>query len=123
MAEMTLSQVFRDAQAIVRRNGLHKGWFYDQLQRKSGTPRDECRVCVVGAVRLAVASLDYFAAQELELAAVEILRDLVPNEGGRRVDGVWVDSDPIPDWNDKPERTAEDVCALLERAASVADGA
>jgi hypothetical protein len=124
VADLTLPQVFRDAKAIVERNGLHKGWFYDQSQREAGTPKTECRVCILGAVRAAVEPEGYAAASDLETAAIEILLGLVPDDGRQLVDGLWVDSDPIPDWNDKPERTAADVCALLDRAAAAAeDGA
>ena len=101
--------------------GWYQGYLYDGTQADEGTPKTECRACVVGAINFAVyGSLtcpqDATGAQvALAYAAEDRLLDHIQAESG--------DRNSIPGWNDYPNTTADDVTAALRAAAANLRGA
>jgi hypothetical protein len=90
------SEVLLGAAGLVKRRGLHKGWFHD------GTVNGP--VCAVGAIRVA----------EKGSPGITCSNGLVESLA-------WVIDDAlIGDWNDDRDRTADDVVVALDAAAVVA---
>ena len=110
-----LSHIYRRAAEVISVNGLNKGDYFSWPASGVGIAvgRDECPVCVAGAL------------------AVAIFGDPMPdsNEGtfddaasrlAARVDSRFDGEEPVSclaNWNDKPERTANEVVAELLAAA------
>jgi hypothetical protein len=105
-------QVYRDAADVIRRNGHHKGDFFDRaaaLLRQ--LPPSECPVCMLGAVNVAVVG-DPTDEAGRALAARRWLHDVcVEYAGGAAT------------WNDADRRTVDEVLAMLGRAAAAAEAA
>jgi hypothetical protein len=100
----------RHAARIIRRNGLHQRHYVDGDQYDKGTPYDECRVCTLGAVNLAVTGNPAPNHHRTDLKAVTghlyayaftVLGELT-----------------VPEWNDQSGRTVEQVAMFLRRAAA-----
>lgn len=115
-----LAPVFARAAEVIKTNGHVKGRFYEPLH-VDGTnaspqrPSEECPVCAVGALRVAAG---YDPDNGLGLESWQAIRFLSP-----RVYSNTTDADPverIADWNDAPERTADEVVAALLDAAEAA---
>lgn len=99
--------VFRDAITILRDGGLTKGNFKSTVDNSH---------CTVGALCSATdGRFNYASSVTPEIALlVDLLRpqlDPCPSPACR-----------IYRWNDKPERTVEEVIAVLELAAELAEG-
>lgn len=121
---MKTSELLRNAGKAVELFGLTKGEY--ATVGKGDVP---CGVCTLGSVRLAANGwtpdapddFDVFSAaidwntesQRAEIELENALRELEPDQQ------VFY----IPSWNDREERTKEDVLALIERAATRAEEA
>lgn len=105
-----ISAFLRSASRIVRANGLHQGSYYDPDQHDYGTvPAEQCRVCALGAVNIAVTGSPSVNLGREDLRAV--MRHL--NAYAATV----LDAMTVPEWNDQPGRTVVQVALLLLRAA------
>jgi len=107
------------AAAVVEANGLMKGGLYDTDAYEKGTPREQCRVCTVGAIHTAVAGTPVIGlSEDGDLQPNVILADMARAALGHHI------GYGVPAWNDNPERTAEDVVtAMRETAASLRETA
>lgn len=85
----------REAAGLIRRRGLAKGVYRD----------DQGRLCIEGALNLAYGKDSYSNRLTPEQKADEGVV--------RRCLGV----SNVAEWNDRPERTAEEVAGALEAAA------
>lgn len=103
----------RRAAEVVLRNGLHRGSNYSHEQAADGVRPRDCRVDVIGAVRIAIwgtpipADLDEFKDQRYG-DALEHLTAWVRYAYGLRL---------FP-WFDRARNTAEDTAADLRSAAA-----
>jgi hypothetical protein len=103
-----IADVIEKAAEIVEKNGLHKGYLYDEAQADEGTKPAECPVDVVGAINIAVFGKPSWPSEErpgsrLAQAAVLALGETVGK--------------PVPGWNDEDERVVDDVVTNLWEAA------
>lgn len=103
MTQKTEAMVLRDAAAILERDG----WVQGALHKHGGGH------CLMGSVHAALGFL-----------RMEPLADEEPGSTGallfrcsRRLGGLLPDIPYLPEWNDAPERTLEEVLALLHAAA------
>ena len=91
--------ILREAAVIVRRQGLAKGWFFD----------DDGKVCARAAMNaaagLAHTVLDMSDPQYMRAYDAACVSAGVSSGRG------------ISTWSDRPETTAEDVALAFERAA------
>lgn len=105
-----IADVLDKAAAHIDAVGWYQGRLYDDAQADAGTPLDQCRVCLLGAMYAAlqdgVPRAGLIATRELTLAiAVEdALED--------HLDG------PVITWNDDPNRTKDEVTAALRATAT-----
>lgn len=101
------------AAAVIQANGLMKGDLYDAVAVDNGTPRQEARVCAVGAIHTAVAGTPVLGlSADGDLEAKVILADMA-----RAALGQYVHRS-VPAWNDEDERTADHVEAALRATAA-----
>lgn len=107
MSTLTTVEVLRGAKAVLERNGLHKGSFFDWEQGDAGTPVAECRMCSIGAINFA-GSGDPLTSTDVK--AYNIVRELL---GG--------DVTAVSVWNDAPERTLPEVLAVFDAAIERAE--
>lgn len=95
------ADILDEAANVIERNGHCKGFYYDL---SVDLPPAECPVCPLGAINLAMGN---------------------PNPKTDRVFGSpaevamerYLDAASVADWNDDPDRTAEQVIAALRGAA------
>jgi hypothetical protein len=114
-----LPAVYRRAIEVIKTNGWIQGWLYDPAQ---SLPHEQCRVCLLGAVGLAMLE----QPGEPWISFEEELRDLGPIIVAlgltNRLNGE--DTRPMQvlgTWNDAPDRTVDEVLDALERAAVAAE--
>lgn len=120
MTAKTTAQILRDAADVIERNGWWQGDLYDTRAEVAGKDPKGCPVCLLGAINIAVydspkwdetpSNLGVLAqcADQAIIAAVDHLIDLYAG----------TDMEPIlPDWNDAPSRTQDEVTAFLRAAA------
>ncbi len=107
------ADILTEAANVLRRNGWHQGYYYDQEQKTGGRESKDCAVCARGAINLAATGdnpwNDYFPAAVKASGAFEtwlLDADRMGNCLG------------IADWNDEPNRTVKQVLAALEGAAA-----
>lgn len=96
--------ILDEAANVIRRNGLHKGSFYD---KGSSAPNWSC--CTYGAINIASGGNSPQATNDAGKLAYAALTKFLGLS-----DGI---GDCIADWSDHPDRTAEQVIAALEAAA------
>jgi len=111
---LTTVEVLRGAKAVLERNGWHQGSLYDITQLATGTPRNECRVCLVGAFCVAASGDPVGRNIQTDAAWDAVVHAL--DERGL----LFADS-PIADWNDEPGRTVGEVFELLDEAIALAE--
>lgn len=92
----TPQDVLREAARILMRDG----WTQGEVGTPGGTK------CAVGAIK-AACGVHLYDWSDTAVAAADLLQNWVDPRGSYRV----------ADWNDAPERTAEDVILALKRAA------
>jgi hypothetical protein len=118
-----LAEIYLKAADVIRANGHYKGAYFEPSP-ESGvgvTPAPtECRVCIAGAVSMAVFGWPLpggYEDDEREQfdAAARRLADLIGAEGDPLLEPVG----RLAGWNDTDVRTAADVIAALEQAAKV----
>lgn len=98
------------AAEIIERNGLHKGAMFD---RAESAPPEECPVCPWGALAIAVVGTPSLRTNTDVRAVKPYANVLAAFLGLPGTDSSW----SVPDWNDAPERTADEVIAALKAAA------
>lgn len=105
--------VLMDAVEVLRRNSHYKGGFY---RRDSATPVQECPVCALGAILIAVEGVPQVPESgiwpEEAFEAAKVL--------SRSIYSPVVDSDPverIAEWNDQLDRTPDEVMQAMTIAA------
>ncbi|MFE9372310.1 hypothetical protein ACFYM2_21420 [Streptomyces sp. NPDC006711] len=116
MTDPQLAAVYRKAANIIRENGHHQGAYLDGTLLLTRT-RQTVPVDATGALSLVITGApvppaDLIDCPQLYQDAVAFL--------SRRIRSAIVDTDPeerIADWNDEPERTADEVIAALESVA------
>jgi hypothetical protein len=108
---MTPAQVLRAAAGIIRERGWIQGTFGDVYSADAEKPR---RVCMFGACNVVVyGDPTGMPGCQAEEAVWPFLRDAI---GTDRRD-FWYGTQ----WNDKRGRTVDEVIAVLERAAGLAE--
>lgn len=127
---MTPEDLLLKAAEIIERDGWYQGYYYEMPEGNgiSGTAdwykRDHAAsrtapVCALGALRRAAYGHSSYLEGGREprglKAAAEKLSKLMPLTAVEREAGL--EHMPISSWNDKPERTAEDVILALKQAA------
>lgn len=98
--QQRMAELARRAANIIDENGLFQGDFYDPWAKDS----DRCAVCAVGALRLVLAN-----RPDAEPDDTELLTTTVDSFA------TFLGVPSIPDWNDEPGRTAEEVVAAYRR--------
>lgn len=106
MSTLTKAQVYRRAASVIGFRGWNQGSYYDAHAYAAGTPIDDCAVCLVGAVNVAVkgAPDDSVGAQPF----IDFLGEVLEGRVGHPV---------VSFWNDDDGRTVDEVLELLEVAA------
>jgi hypothetical protein len=104
--------VLEEAANIIRRNGFHKGSMFRVL---AGTRAAECPVCTWGALAIAACGTPELPTNREVRQVLPVVQALARflGLGTAGEDAMWT----IPDWNDAPDRTAEQVINALESAA------
>jgi hypothetical protein len=102
--------ILDEAANVIRRNGLQKGSMYAPSGLK---PASQCPVCTYGALAIAVCGTPLLDTNR-ELRQLKAAADALTSFLG--FDTAFTEW-AVPDWNDKPDRTAEQVIAALEGAA------
>lgn len=113
---MKTSELLRKAADEIRRRGWFQG-AYGDVDPDGETPLDEqmktCRVCAWGAVRSAANGSPYGWEHD---TATPVDRSILALTG-------VIPIPSVPDWNDAPGRTVEEVLDAFERAAQAAETA
>jgi len=104
--------ILDEAANVIRRNGLHKGAMFTPAGRKKV---EDCPVCTWGALAIAVCGTPDLPTNGELRKVMPVAQALAKHLGLGTAgdDALWT----IPDWNDNPDRTAEQVIAALESAA------
>lgn len=98
---------------VLVKNGWHQGTLYGF---SPNLPSDECPVCLVGAIRIAVyGGLDRFASSLEEAEAIGLRADRA-HEYLLMATGAGY----LPKWNDAEGRTSEEVYAAIDKALELA---
>ncbi|WP_420032309.1 DUF6197 family protein [Streptomyces sp. cg28] len=99
-----IATVIEKAADVIRTNGLHKGYLYDEQQAEAGTALEQCPVCLIGAINIAVYQVPRWPVEEKNLSplAQEAVAALEKTIG-----------EAVPGWNDDPARTKDDVITAL----------
>ena len=105
MSDLSTVEILRGAKAVLERNGWTQGDFFDHEQWDGGTPPNECRVCLRGAVNIVAAGHPVHMPIASGRAA-DVLDELVGN---------------AIRWNDAEDRTVDEVYALLDAAIARAE--
>lgn len=105
-----IANVIEKAAEIVEKNGLHKGYLYDEAKADEGVKPAECPVDVVGAINIAVFGKPSWPSEEhpgslLAQAAALALEETVGK--------------PVPAWNDEADRVVDDVVTNLWETAEL----
>lgn len=95
---------FRRAAEVIRIGGLTKNAY-----------EDDTRHCAIGAL-MAARGVSMWNVTSV-WPEVSYLVDLLGGSGVSRPNTVVPGSDMVADWNDRADRTADDVITLLEQAA------
>lgn len=108
---MTERDVLRRAKEVLLQRGWHRGEFCSDLTGKAG------RVCLVGALGVAVNGQPFCDSNDGTVPAARVIRDQLGALG--RAYGLVA----LPMWNDDEAGSIDDVIALLDRAiASLPSG-
>ena len=95
--------ILEEAANVIRRNGWCQGAYFVPEANKA---REDCRVCAVGAINVA-----------LHKDAPVVLPSQVDTWRIAEAVEYHLGLEDLVDWNDNPDRTAEQVIAALEGAA------
>ena len=105
MSDLKTSEILRAAADVIETRGLHKGYFY-----WGGRASDPGAVCMFGAINFAESGeADIGASDELNWSATAAMG--------------YGSLQSVVDWNDAPERTADEVRDALLEAAMRAEAA
>ncbi|MGW3196242.1 DUF6197 family protein [Streptomyces sp. NPDC001118] len=110
---MKLAEIYLKAADVIRTNGHYKGAFYGYGESGVGitlTPA-ESPVCTAGALSMAVEGNPVPSRDDFNEVVIDFAR-----RTRIAVDPTWP-TIAVGDWNDAPERTADDVIAAFEQAA------
>ncbi|NUQ98250.1 MAG: hypothetical protein HOY79_17460 [Streptomyces sp.] len=118
--------VLDEAANVIRRNGWHQGDYYNPHTSPGSDDPRSCPVCLLGSIAVAAGQdpENWIETSQSRDAALAVGRrlgiDLAP--GGNPID--FDDEHDIEHlacqvggWNDRDDREAEDVIAVLEAAA------
>lgn len=109
----SLADIYTKAADHIERVGWYQGDLYDQAQAK-GTPREECRVCTIGALNVALYGKPSYPMEALGTPGAQDVESFFANQLGLAAQV------SIADWNDDEDRTAAQVTAALRKAAEAA---
>lgn len=111
----SLADIYTKAADHIERVGWYQGDLYDHVQAK-GTPREECRVCTIGALNVALYGKPSYPVEALrsENGAQD-----VESFFARRL-GLAAAGLSIADWNDDDDRTVAQVTTALRKVAEAA---
>ncbi|MGW2223885.1 DUF6197 family protein [Streptomyces formicae] len=103
-AASQLADLCDNAASIIETNGLNRRFLYDEIQAQGGTLPADCRVDVFGALNIADHGTPlYDCSGRVQAAEVALQAHLgVPS---------------LPIWNDRRDRTANDVAQALRATA------
>jgi hypothetical protein len=109
MSDLEIADVLDRAAAHIEKVGWLQGDLYDDytVPRKQLT---ECRVCAMGALNVALHGTPIFP---LDLQPHEMTSHEIADIVRRRIDDV-----ELADWNDAPQRSQDEVTALLRKTAA-----
>lgn len=117
MTALSTADIFRRAAQVIKTNGWHQGWFYDEEQWKApGGISTECRVCLMGALNMALGRRPDASTYPSSGFAARLGQQLgltpLPLEG---MVGAVIQ------WNDMAGREVNEVLEALESAAVLAE--
>lgn len=109
---MTKCELLKKGREVMASKDLTKGWFYrDADGRDCNDPEKITSCCTIGALRIAAGYTP--AAGEDGFSAV---RDVEGFGEAKRAIEVALREFSITNWNDRPERTKEEVLAVFDLA-------
>ncbi|MFD4474620.1 hypothetical protein ACFWPU_00685 [Streptomyces sp. NPDC058471] len=122
MADMTPQEACVEAARIIERDGWHQGNYYKEPEGDDFfSPRAQVAakaaakaaapVCALGAINRAVSGNAAYS-RPIALQARELLSKHIGTPNGRAFPY-------IPEWNDDPARSAEDVILALKHASQL----
>jgi hypothetical protein len=109
MTDKTAAQILTEAADVIDRNGWTQFRYFDTKQWVAGTPAADCRVCLYGALHIAMYGKPGHPHGDARPA---FYHDMV-TALEEALDGAQPD-----DWNDAEGRTQGDVTALLRSVAA-----
>lgn len=112
MTDKTAAQILTEAADIIDRNGWIQNRYYDIEQAGDGTPKAECRVCLLGALNIAMHGKPTHLRDASRPDFFWVLMRAVEREA---------DAEDAVDWNDTEGRTQDEVTALLRAVAGKVD--
>lgn len=104
------ADVLDRAANIIERNGWYQGSYFDRYALDGERSPNDCPVCTLGALNVALGALNPSHDVDLNGPAEMALRRYLNLDDS---DG----ADSLADWNDRRCRTAEQVVAALRAAA------
>ncbi|ROO82653.1 hypothetical protein EDD29_0134 [Actinocorallia herbida] len=117
---MNIPAILDRAATVIEKNGHHKGDYFDEKQAGDLVIyTSECRVCALGAIIVGAGGnpLNGLLGTDSEPAARDAARAFalhLHNVEATASDSIKL----VGDWNDAPERTAEDVTTRLRACAA-----
>lgn len=104
-----VADVLDKAADVIDTNGHCKRYLYDTRQAAAGTPINECRACLLGALNIAISgSPVYLGTREYSRLAVAAEKALLTR----------VDVPSLVTWNDTRGRTKQQVTELCRDTAA-----
>lgn len=97
--------VFAQAAKIIENNGYCTTYMWDTRQESQGTPIEECRVDIIGALAIALHGSPVYSSTPRVRAAEELLAERI-------------DAPSVAAWSTQTRRTGTDAARLLREAAT-----
>jgi hypothetical protein len=93
------------AAEIINANGFNKRYLYDTRQAANGTPVEDCRVDIIGALNTAAHGTPCYAGSPAVFAAEQVITARIA-------------APSVVVWNDTKGHNADGAIALLKRIAA-----